>query len=349
VYILAEADYSATNWYKRILSPLKVQARRKRVQLCECESVASLPVGEACAFVMGGSEGWMRETVCALQERGCHPILLNEIDEGRLSGRYSRVRSDYRGLMERLAVGSRCALYGMNPASVSDTARRAAFLDAHPMGEIFENNASLRGCFEQFWERHCHAPFDSVICTNDFAAVSLLTYLREKGAEESVRITAQQMGNILSYFPSIRTVGVDPTALAAAAFEIADCMSAHPDFIGVSVAVGFLSDGEDCGTQDSARTPRVGEPLKAENAFYGDPELAELLSIERLLSSADETDLNILHLLAAGCRDIAEEAFLSDNGVKYRIKKMKQLCAVESKREIPVLLEKYGIQINVSI
>ena len=42
----------------------------------------------------------------------------------------------------------------------------------------------------------------------------------------------------------------------------------------------------------------------------------------RSLSSLDETDLKILSLLSRDCRDIAEEAYLSDNGVKYRLKKM---------------------------
>ena len=73
--------------------------------------------------------------------------------------------------------------------------------------------------------------------------------------------------------------------------------------------------------------------------------MAELLRIEHLLSSLDETDLKILSLLSRDCRDIAEEAYLSDNGVKYRLKKMKRLCGVESKREIPVLLGKYNIRI----
>ena len=345
MYIIVESDYSKTNWYKRILFPLKAQARRKRVQFCESESAWDLPEGELCAFVMGGNESWICETVRILQSRGCHPILLNEVDESRFSGRFSRVRSDYRGVMEHFALGDRCAFYGMNPFSVSDVARRAAFLDVHPTGEVFENCGSLSGCFLSFWTRHKVSPFDSVICANDFAAVSLFTYLKERGVAESVRITAQAQGTILSYFPSIRTVSVDPVSLSAAAFEIADCIITHPDFIGVSVSVGFVSNGEDGTLQRECQIVKKDEALQRDDAFYGDPQLDELLCIERLLSCADQTDLKILHLLATGCRDIGEEAFLSDNGVKYRIKKMKQLCSVNSKREIPALLEKYGIYI----
>ena len=81
------------------------------------------------------------------------------------------------------------------------------------------------------------------------------------------------------------------------------------------------------------------------DSFYGDEELAELMRIEQLLSECDETDVKILHLLAANSADIGESTYLSDNGVKYRIKKMKRICCVASKSEIPQLLEKYGVRL----
>jgi hypothetical protein len=345
VYILAQADYSKTNWYKRILLPLKAQARRKRVQLFESTSVGEIPKGEICAFVMGGSEQWMRECVQLLQARGCHPILLNEIDESRFFGHFSRVKSDYRGLMERISVGGRCAFYGMNPASASDVARRAAFLDLHPAGEIFENRGSLANCFNDFWQKHKICAFDSVICANDFAAVSLFSYLREHSAQDSTHITAQAQGSILSYFPTIQTLSIDPVSLSKAAFEIADCVRAHPEFVGVSVSVGFVFDLEDAPDKVENKNTVCEEVMYSDDEFYEDSQLSELLRIEHLLSCADMTDLKILHLLAVGCRDIAEEAFLSENGVKYRIKKMKQLCSVSEKKDITLLLEKYGINI----
>lgn len=339
MYILSEADYSRTNWYKRILSPMKAEARRKRIQLFEAENASELPLKEGAAFVLGGSEEWILETVRTLQTCGCHPILLSEVDTSRLSGRFSRVRSDYESLVLRLTEGSaRCALYGVNPASASDAARRRAFLACHPEGAVFENNASLANCFAHFWEAHREHPFDRVLCANDLAAVSLYKRLGERDALDSVAIAVPRSGTILSYFPTVQTAQVDPTALSQAAFEIADCIKAHPDFVGITVSVGLLEAG------NASRIP-VREATASCDPFYADPEMLELLHLERLLSSLDETDLKILSLLSRDCRDIGEEAYLSDNGVKYRLKKMKRLCGVESKKEIPVLLGKYNIRV----
>ena len=339
MYILSEADYSRTNWYKRILAPMKAEARRKRIQLFEGAHASDLPAGEGAAFVLGGSEEWILETVRTLQTRACHPILLGEIDTSRLSGRLSRVRSDYESLVLRLTEGGgRCALYGVNPASASDAARRRAFLACHPTGAVFENNASLENCFARFWEAHQAHPFHRVLCANDLAAVSLYKRLGEQNALDSVAISVPRSGTILSFFPTVQTAQIDPTALSQAAFEIADCIKAHPDFVGITVSVGLLEEG-------NAVTAPVREATPSCDPFYTDPEMAELLRIEHLLSSLDETDLKILSLLSRDCRDIAEEAYLSDNGVKYRLKKMKRLCGVESKKEIPVLLGKYNIRI----
>lgn len=341
MYIVGEPSYRSTNWYLQILSPLKALARRKRTVLVEVESASDADVEETCAFVLGGSARWIIGTVGELQARGIHPVVLSELPDGILCGRCSRVRTDYHRFMSRLALEGLgpTAFYGMNPASMSDRARRDAFLSCFPSGEVFENVGSLARCFSSFAQRHAHSPFASVICANDLAAVSLLCHLRESGARAPT-LTVHASGQILSYFPEIRRAHVDPATLSGAAFAIADTVRQCPDFLGMEITVddaqGVIGGGE---------VPTLARCDAEEDCLWEDGELEELMRIERLLSECDETDLTILRLLRARNADIGEQAYLSDNGVKYRIKKMKRICHVESKSEIPVLLEKYGIEI----
>lgn len=338
MYIVGEPSYRTTNWYLRILAPLKALARKKRTVLLEAERAESVETGETCALVLGGSVRWMRETVDALQARGVHPIVLSEHPTGSLRGRYSCVRTDYRRFVSRFAQDTGgIAFYGDNPASVSDRARRSAFLSAIPSGEVFENNGSLALCFEAFSARHREHPFSAVICANDFAAVSLLLHLRESGAPIPT-LTVHADGQLLSHFPEIRAVSADPASLAAAAFTVADCIRQNPDFIGMEITV------DDTEGEKGICEGRMAEN-EAEDVFWEDVEMRELMRIERLLSECDETDLTILRLLREHRQDIGAEAYLSDNGVKYRIKKMKRICEVESKAQIPLLLEKYGIEL----
>ncbi|MBQ8311428.1 MAG: winged helix-turn-helix transcriptional regulator [Clostridia bacterium] len=351
MYIIGEPSYSATNWYRKILSPLKNQARKKRVQLVAAES-ADVVADEPCAFVLGGSASWIVETVSALLKKNCHPIILNELPAQSLFGRYSCVKTDYHRFMTILSSYfaergmRRTAFYGMNHASFADIARKNAFMSCFGAGAVFENNGSLANCFTDFYRVHREHPFDSVICANDFAAVSLLTHLREAEVDHrNICITVHSNTQILTCFPEILSVSVDHVALAVAAFEIADCITANPSFIGVSVTVDYLADEGSVpmlrahdGRAETSGFSRI-------DSFYGDEELAELMRIEQLLSECDETDFKILQLLSENNADIGESTYLSDNGVKYRIKKMKRICCVASKSEIPTLLEKYGVKL----
>ena len=340
--VISEPSYAQTDWHKNTFSHLKVQARKKRVPLAVA-TCAEEAAGEGFAFVLGGSAAWISQTVAALQSSGCHPIVLTELPEGGIFGRYSCVKTDYARYLHLLYNRftrenyRRVAFYGVNHASLSDLARKELFLDRFPMGEIFSNDGSLALCYEHFAKSHEQDPFDAVVCANDLAAVSLLHHMGER-AQEIGCITVNAATPILSYFPSVFAVGVDHAALAVAAFEIAACIEANPGFIGMRVTVDY------CTTEEKETTfVPTRQSISTANRIYADGELDELLRIGRLLSECDETDRKILRLIAQNTWEIGEETYLSDNGVKYRVKKMKRICDVPSKSDIPRLLGKYGI------
>ena len=347
MFIVSEPNYATTNWYRGCVDALKNQARKKRIQLTFANSAADV-AGEKSVLVLGASVAWLGQTVSVLQSMGAHPILLNELPDYPFFGRYSCVKTDYNRFMSMLSAHflhggrHRVAFYGMNPASFSDISRKNAFENCFFEGEVFENNGSLFDCFERFFARHGQKPFDAVICANDFAAVSLHTHLRARGVPDgSVCIAVHSNAQLLSFFPDILSVSVDVCAVAAAAFEIADCLADNPSFAGMRVTVEPRASLEGVNMPEA---PALHGDVPAD-PIYTDAELSELMRIERLLCACDETDLHILRHLSENCNAIGESAFLSDNGVKYRIKKMKRLCAVTSKSEIPVLLSKYGIDV----
>ncbi len=352
MYLISEPSYSTTNWYQSSLAALKNRARKKRVTLAFSTSAADA-AEESCAFVLGGSASWISQTVHQLQICGCHPIILSELPNYDLFGKYSSVKTDYNRFMSALyqlfytCERRRTAFYGMNPASFSDMSRKNAFLSCFAAGEIFENNGSLQQCFDAFWSAHQKEAFDAVICANDFAAVSLLVHLKRAGADpKSIRIAVHSNARLLGRFPEIVSARVDHEAVAAAAFEIAACIEGNPEFIGMHITVDCRPEA-DGAIQANACVPSPAEIVfeSQTDALYTDTELSELMRIEHLLSECDETDIKILRLLGDSADEIAENTFLSDNGVKYRIKKMKKICGVESKREIPLLLSKYDILI----
>lgn len=347
MYIVSEPLYAKTNWYQSCVCALKNQARKKRIQLILAET-AEETAGQACVLVLGTSVAWLAKTVATLQEMGVHPILINELPDYPFGGKYSCVKTDYNRFMGILAASfarrgkEKIAFYGMNHASFADISRRTAFESYFPSGIVFENNGSLADCFENFYRAHRETSFDAVICANDFAAVSLLSHLVQNDAyDERIVIAVHSNAQLLTRFPQILSIGVDYSSVAVAAFEIADCLSANPSFVGMRVTVDPHTDLESAKipAKQTAVTPAIADPI------YADAELSELMRIEKLLSSGDEIDLQILRCLSENCNAIGESTFLSDSGVKYRIKKMKKICDVPSKLDILRLLSKYGVEI----
>jgi DNA-binding CsgD family transcriptional regulator len=82
---------------------------------------------------------------------------------------------------------------------------------------------------------------------------------------------------------------------------------------------------------------------KSDDRFYADPEIEEMLRVEALLSSCEPEDLELLHRVLAGqtYARIAEELFMSTNGIKYKVKGLCRQCGTQSRRELALLLEKY--------
>ena len=79
--------------------------------------------------------------------------------------------------------------------------------------------------------------------------------------------------------------------------------------------------------------------------IYDDDIFTQLDKIEILLQHADETDIKILKMLAAGKKyeEISAELFLSISPLKYRIGKMLKLTGLKYKNSLVNLLAEYNI------
>ena len=93
-----------------------------------------------------------------------------------------------------------------------------------------------------------------------------------------------------------------------------------------------------------SRPPRIDDaPLLLpahEDTFYDDTELSEMMRVEILLVHCDDTDRKILQLLCEGqsVPDICGQCYLTENAVKYRIKKLQQYSGTQTRRELIALL-----------
>ncbi len=347
-FILCEKSYFESNWCRSILSGLKSELKKRRIEYKVVFELGDI-APETVLFIIGSDFRWMSNAVFSANSKGITPIVIfNQLDH-MISGRYHSVSSDISGsissLVEWLRSRNKCSicLYGINPSSVADISRAQSYLRSFSgSGATFFNNGSLKKCFEDFISSG--EVFDGVICTNDYAAISLVKNLlrRDKALLERMDIISCSRSAISEFYSEyIRSVDVNFQSLGANAYAISRTLAHGENISEISLTVkwdmSFCNDGmlSECS----------GAHIEADG-FYDDGELADLLKIDRLLERCDELDRKIIDLLMKDktYMEIADECHLVEQSVKYRVKGYTEICSLKGRRELISLLGEYYVK-----
>ena len=79
--------------------------------------------------------------------------------------------------------------------------------------------------------------------------------------------------------------------------------------------------------------------------FYDDPQIDGMIRVDKFLTLSEPVDREIFRGLMEGktYQYLAEQCFLTESTVKYRIKRIVQLCGCESKQTLIRVLKDYGL------
>ncbi len=345
--ILCEKAYYESGWCKQILHGLKNEFKKRRIEYRTIFEIEEIRQGYAC-FVIGSDYIWISDAVAKINRLGITPIVIFNQLNHIVSGKYHSVSSDIAGSITALAgwlkkrnKDSIC-LYGVNPQSVSDMSRNQSYTGVIREGETFYNNGSLERCFESF--AASGKKYDAVICTNDFAAISLVKNLMSRDAEmlKKTEIISCSRSSISAYFDKyIKSVNINMTSLGTNAYQVWQAAQKGENISEISLTVKWDMEFEheeiNYTEEDSSGSV---------NVFYEDEELNRLMNLDRLVEGLDKTDKIIINLLMEGYTyaDISEKCHMSEQCVKYRVKQYSEKCKVKGRREIAELLEEYHIK-----
>ena len=348
ISILTEPAYSGSIWCKELLKSLTDRLRQKRIPFCEIYD--GIEANSESVFIIASDYNWIKSTVSSLNKAGIKPILICNQAEQIQGCDYSCVCSDINGSMKYLlselksAGKKRVALYGVNTSSVSDLGRVDGLFAFKDEGfdkmRVFTNNGSLSNCFDEFSKEY--KSFDAVICSNDFAAVSLVRKLSKKDPEalKSLKILSCAKTKLSGFYKNmITSVNMNFEQYGKAAVFIYEKLKAHPYMSGITVTVKWNNENE--------RTPRH-KAVTLENGnngyeFYADGEMRDMLTAEQVLNFCGDTDKLILTSLinSLTLEETASRCFLTEGGVKYRIKRILTECRLSDKSELSALLKEY--------
>lgn len=355
VALLAEPLYARSIWGQKLTESLISQLKCKRIPFNQAVCMEDIPEECRYLFVIGTDHEWVGSVLKVASHRGIYPILISNEGSQRFDCRYSTVCSDVMSSMHDLVQWlysrncHRVGLYGVNPKSISDMSRLRAYQAAiAPVSSlIYYNQTSLRKCFE---ELSTQKPWpDALICTNGFAAISLVRRLKAEQPEvfENLLIVSCQESTLAGYYAeNIVSVHLNYLEYGKAAVLLYE-MLRKSDYLS-HIVMNMKWNMQELDTDDKPRLSysNLHEPVfEPSAAFYRDDELNDMMCLEKLCAILSSEDRMILKGLLNGenSTSLAMKHYLTPSTVKYRLKRMVTASGLEDKTELLDLIQKYDL------
>ena len=339
IHIILEEKYRETTWCERIISGIEQQARTKKLKFdFEINNFRMYDAG--AIIVVGTTPDWIYETVSSLKEKHKLHIILVSNRPYTLSvsnvctDLYSAVKDILNYLRE--CGRKRIALYGVNPSSTADNIKLSAFEQKE---NVYYNFGDLRECRNKFLVDI--DKYDSVICTNDYAAVSLINYLKKEKPRALkelfvVGFANTHLGKINE--PSITSVALNYEEYGRTAVDIYRMLEKNSNLqsVNVNVKSEIIVRDTTNSIPVNGNGTKLADSVSKDFKFYDDTEVQRMVKMEKLFENCNESDVAVLNMLANGesYEKTSEKYFMTVNGIKYRLDRLCRICGFENRKEL---------------
>lgn len=317
-------------------------------------------------LIIGSSPKWVKDTLDFFGKESIKVVLLDSFASEH-PAICARIKPDYSSIVKPVLQHlkdcgcSRPAIYGLFVHSSADVEKVKSFLkeiDKQGIGKAdnicFENKSDLEDCYLNF-KPHIQE-FDSVICVNELAAVSLMKHLRTDGfcIPDDIQIIScgneTSLGKVIS--PSLTTMSsmdsvIGRTALSAFKY----CYSSDDISFNMQLMLKYvLNVGESTSPlnkniSSAENTVTLNSEHSSEELqlnFYRDTEIQSLSSLEKAFRYCDETDINILKMRMDNVSydKISESLCISRSTLFYRLRRIEDNISLESHSGLKAYLTK---------
>lgn len=342
IQIICEEACKDSPYCKQVLSGLLKEIKKRRCSFSESYDGGEINA-EDTVLITGLSRSWFEGMIQKCNDHGNTPIVLSNCSSRIFRGQYHCICTGMQEILKNLydsckkAGRTNIALYGVDHASDSDIDRMQIFLTmAKDSGNIYLNSGNLEACFQTFLPYADR--YDTVLCVNGYAAVSLVRKLEKVNPEILDRIVVVSCEEVLRYSKynsRILFVDLNLDAYGKAAMQLLEMTGNLKQALEITVSI----KGNVCvipKKEEEEETADDGE-------FYEDPEIICMARIDQLMMEADQQDHEIIDMLISGdtYSEIAESCFMTEGNVKYRVKKYMTICQVKTKKELLKMLQEY--------
>lgn len=350
---MIEDDFIQTVWGKAILEGMRHRAAALKHEICEInEDAPDFEDQKRIVILVGTDNAWINKTLCELWDKNIRAIVLN-CQPTEIVPETSYILIDYacatyESIQYLYSCGRRkIALFAINPGSITDTTKHKSFIEVGlSRDDVYISSDSLSECYDRLKENISN--YNAVICANDIAAVALIRRLEADGVRVPEDIYIVSFGSLLigRYFShKLTTMTLNDEELGHQAVSMYAYLVKSEVDINVRVTIPcelVVGDTTEYRTSDRQKLV-LKSHTPDDNYFYGDQDVSELMRIENLLTRCDDTDIKIISgiLNEMSYADIGERIYISENAVKYRVKRMLAGVNAQSKNDFKLLMKTY--------
>ncbi len=342
IRIICEEACKDTPFGKQVLGGLLKEMKKRRCSYLECVDAREV-AEEDMVYLLGQNKKWLEHMVRTCNVKKCTPTVISSSSKRNIKGEYHLVcvamQEVMQSLYEKCTEAGRVniALYGVEHSNDTDVDRMQTFLSiVKDTGNIYLNSGNLEACFQTFYPYA--EKYDTVICVNGYAAVSLVRKLEKvnpKLLERLVVISCEEVLKNSRYNSKILFVNLNFETYGPVAMQISEVAEEMKYVQEMTASI----KGEVCEIPEKMEE----ELLDDDEEFYEDPEIITMARIDQLMMESDQLDNQIIQMMLenATYSEIAEKCFMTEGNVKYRVKKYMAICQVKTKKELLEMLREY--------
>ena len=366
LFVLVEDAYTDSPWCKKVLEGIHDNCIKKNYSFSLTEYTQFSANGalfleniDPPIIVLGYTRGKILAICQELRYIGVQFMLINyrmppnlpnahcvlSTFDNALYALYSKLFADGR---------TRPAMVGVNREVYIEMSKAKAFqavleeffygsMDRLPYSQsIFYFLSTIKECFEAFFQQIDQ--YDNILCANDFVAVYFLRNLNERGyrVPEDMQVSSfidTNLGHI--YASNISSVSINYDEIGKQVVNTYSYIQKNTSFSPLTIYI-------------DSHTIKAGLPIELPqqnydyskhppSPLYQDPEIQEMRTFEILLSQCDNTDRQILNGLAHDryYSSIANDCFISESTVKYRVKEMLNILGLKSRKKLAEQIKTY--------
>lgn len=365
IYALCQKG-DTSHWTAQYIKGIKEETKRKGHELkcIECsldpsEFISEVSLADA-AIVISGTYSWTR-SICNLLSNECIKPIVVGYDHTNDINATGYVLMDYKKAIYDIldyftsTHRTRVALFAVSLESPADKIKTDAFLSyTKPDGQHFEQKDIFyfRGMTKSTCESFISvcSDYDAVIGTNDVSTVILIQMLKSNGIkvpEDIFIVTFADTSLSKSTTNELTLALLDCKGVGVQAAKMCVSLSKARNISSSVIRLGCTIDvsNSTANIPHSSKRSLILTDYKNEHnsMFFADPHINEIVLAEKVLEKCDTIDLEILHSLIKNEKyiDVADRLHVSENTVKYRIKRLLNLANLDSRSKLTELMKDY--------